>query len=66
MSKASVKKQFIYIDRREAIERALSLSEGKILLIAGKGHETYQEINGLKNHFSDFEVVEELMERVND
>jgi UDP-N-acetylmuramoyl-L-alanyl-D-glutamate--2,6-diaminopimelate ligase len=35
-------------------------NKGDIILIAGKGHETYQEIKGVKHHFSDFEVVESI------
>lgn len=46
------------VDRREAIIHALDLAEdGDVVLIAGKGHETYQEINGVKNHFDDREEV---------
>ncbi|NTW10866.1 MAG: UDP-N-acetylmuramoyl-L-alanyl-D-glutamate--2,6-diaminopimelate ligase, partial [Chlorobiaceae bacterium] len=45
-------------DRREAIGKALEmLSPGDILLVAGKGHEKYQEINGRKEYFSDQEVI---------
>ncbi len=36
-------------------------NENDIILIAGKGHETYQEVNGVKSHFSDRETVEEIM-----
>lgn len=51
-------------NRREAIEYALSRMEpDDILVIAGKGHENYQEINGVKYHFDDKEVVEELLRR---
>jgi UDP-N-acetylmuramoyl-L-alanyl-D-glutamate--2,6-diaminopimelate ligase len=47
-------------DRREAIKVACSLAhEGDIVLIAGKGHETYQEIKGVKQHFDDREVLTE-------
>ena len=35
-------------------------SKGDVILIAGKGHETYQEINGVKHHFDDHEVVREI------
>jgi len=49
-------------DRREAIKTALLLSQkGDIVLIAGKGHEDYQEIKGVKHHFDDAEVVTELL-----
>ena len=49
-------------NRREAIGYALDmLDPHDILVIAGKGHENYQEINGVKYHFDDKEVVEELL-----
>lgn len=49
-------------DRREAIKTACMLSnKGDIILIAGKGHEDYQEIKGVKHHFDDAEVVTELL-----
>lgn len=48
-------------DRREAIEAALRRAEkGDCIVIAGKGHEDYQEINGVRHHFDDKEVVAEL------
>lgn len=52
-------KVFTITDRREAIKLAVQLTKGKgdIILIAGKGHETYQEINGVKHHFDDKEEV---------
>lgn len=52
-------KVFTITDRREAIKLAAQLTKGKgdIILIAGKGHETYQEINGVKYHFDDKEEV---------
>lgn len=46
-------------DRREAIRTAVALAEpGDVVLIAGKGHETYQEINGVKHHFDDREELQ--------
>nr|VFJ64359.1 MAG: UDP-N-acetylmuramoylalanyl-D-glutamate--2,6-diaminopimelate ligase [Candidatus Kentron sp. FW] len=46
------------VDRKRAIETALSLADrGDIVLVAGKGHENYQEINGVRNPFDDKEVV---------
>ena len=49
-------------NRKEAIASALSmLEENDILVVAGKGHENYQEINGVKHHFDDKEIVEELL-----
>lgn len=53
----------IIVDRREAIERAVnSLRKGDVLLIAGKGHETYQEINGVRHPFDDRKVAERFMQ----
>lgn len=49
----------IIADRHEAIKKAVSLaSEGDYILLAGKGHENYQEVNGVKNHFDDLEELE--------
>lgn len=49
-------------DREEAIKRAISKSEpGAVILIAGKGHETYQEIKGVRRHFSDREVADKYL-----
>ncbi len=51
------------VNRREAIKTAVMLAiPGDIILVAGKGHENYQEINGLKHHFDDKEILEELFE----
>ena len=48
------------VDRRQAIRTAVALATaGDVVLVAGKGHEDYQEINGVKHHFSDAEVVRE-------
>lgn len=48
-------------DRREAIKTACMLAQqDDVLLIAGKGHETYQEVKGVKYHFDDKEVLEEM------
>lgn len=56
---------FVEIDRKKAIEKAFNLLKREncniALLIAGKGHEDYQEIKGIKYHFSDKEVVEKLI-----
>ena len=49
-------------DRKEAIKTAVILSKsGDIILIAGKGHENYQEVNGIRSHFDDKEIVEEFL-----
>jgi UDP-N-acetylmuramoyl-L-alanyl-D-glutamate--2,6-diaminopimelate ligase len=48
-------------DRKAAIKTACSLAQPEdVILIAGKGHETYQEINGVKHHFDDKEVLLEM------
>ena len=53
-------------DRREAIKVAVTLAQpGDVVLIAGKGHETYQEIKGVKHHFDDKEVLAEAFETLN-
>lgn len=50
-------------DRKDAIKSAIKFAEAKdIILVAGKGHENYQEINGVKHHFDDKEVIEELLQ----
>ena len=56
------RKKFISIaDRREAIKTAISLADKEdIVLIAGKGHEKYQDINGVKNHFDDKEELSQM------
>lgn len=61
---AAAKKKVITIkDRKEAIKAAVSLSgDADILLIAGKGHEKYQEVKGVKYHFDDKKILEEMFE----
>lgn len=54
------------VDRRQAIKLAVQMAgPNDLILIAGKGHETYQEINGVKHHFDDTEVVREMIELLN-
>lgn len=56
------KKTLTIADRRAAIKTACSMAEkGDIILIAGKGHETYQEIKGVKHPFDDKEIVKEFL-----
>jgi UDP-N-acetylmuramoyl-L-alanyl-D-glutamate--2,6-diaminopimelate ligase len=56
-------KALVIINRKEAIKTACSLAQpGDIILIAGKGHENYQEIKGVKYPFDDKEVVREILE----
>lgn len=61
---AAAKRKYITIaDRREAIKTAVSLSNKEdIILVAGKGHEKYQEINGVKHAFDDKKVLKEMFE----
>jgi UDP-N-acetylmuramoyl-L-alanyl-D-glutamate--2,6-diaminopimelate ligase len=57
------KKVISITNRREAIKTACRLaSPGDIILIAGKGHEDYQEVKGIKYHFDDREIVREIFE----
>ncbi len=52
------------VDRKEAIRTAVMFEkEGDIILVAGKGHENYQEINGLRSHFDDKEVITEIFNK---
>ncbi len=56
-----MKKVVSIVDRREAIRTACMMAQkGDVVLIAGKGHEDYQEIKGVKHHFDDHEVVREI------
>lgn len=56
------KKTITISDRKQAIKTACQMAEsGDIILIAGKGHETYQEINGVKHDFDDLKIAKELM-----
>lgn len=49
------------VDRREAIRTACMLAQkGDVILVAGKGHETYQDVKGVKHHFDDKEVLREV------
>ncbi|MGZ8549069.1 MAG: UDP-N-acetylmuramoyl-L-alanyl-D-glutamate--2,6-diaminopimelate ligase [Chitinophagaceae bacterium] len=60
---AAKRKYISIVDRKEAIKTAISLARpGDIILVAGKGHEKYQEIKGVKNHFDDKEVIREVFE----
>ncbi|KRD08188.1 UDP-N-acetylmuramoylalanyl-D-glutamate--2,6-diaminopimelate ligase [Flavobacterium sp. Root901] len=53
-------------DRKQAIKTACQLAQpNDIILIAGKGHETYQEINGVRHHFDDMETVKEILDQLN-
>ena len=60
LDQKQMKKVLCIADRREAIRTACMMAgRGDVILIAGKGHEDYQEIKGVKHHFDDHEVVRE-------
>ncbi|TDO77830.1 UDP-N-acetylmuramoylalanyl-D-glutamate--2,6-diaminopimelate ligase [Flavobacterium chryseum] len=60
------KKMLRITDRKQAIKTACQLAQpNDIILIAGKGHETYQEINGVRHHFDDMETVKEILDQLN-
>lgn len=58
LSATELERTLCITDRAEAIRTACALAvPGTVILVAGKGHETYQEINGVRNHFDDREVL---------
>jgi UDP-N-acetylmuramoyl-L-alanyl-D-glutamate--2,6-diaminopimelate ligase len=60
-----IKKVVSIVDRKQAIKTACQLAKpSDIILIAGKGHETYQEINGERFDFDDFKIVKELLKQL--
>ena len=60
LDKQQLRKVVSIVDRREAIRTACMLAKkGDVVLVAGKGHEDYQEIQGVKHHFDDKEVLRE-------
>ena len=61
LDQKQMKKVLSIVDRREAIRTACMLAKkGDVILVAGKGHEDYQEIQGVKHHFDDKEVLREI------
>ena len=59
------KKTLSIVDRKQAIKTASKLADkGDILLIAGKGHETYQEVNGVKTDFDDYKIVTTILKEL--
>lgn len=63
ISPVDMKKTLRISDRKEAIKTACALAaKGDIILIAGKGHEKYQEIKGVKHPFDDFEILKETFQ----
>lgn len=60
------KKSLSITDRKQAIKTACQLAQpNDIILIAGKGHETYQEIQGVRHDFDDMKIVKEILEQLN-
>jgi UDP-N-acetylmuramoyl-L-alanyl-D-glutamate--2,6-diaminopimelate ligase len=60
------KKSISIEDRKQAIKTACQLANANdIILIAGKGHETYQEINGVRHDFDDMKIVKEFLDQLN-
>ena len=63
LGKEEMRKVICIVDRKEAIKTACMMAQaGDAILIAGKGHENYQEIKGVKHHFDDKEVLKEIFE----
>ena len=61
LSKEDMRKVISIVDRKEAIKTACMLAQaGDAILVAGKGHENYQDIKGVKHHFDDKEVIREI------
>jgi len=61
LNKDEMKKVITITDRKEAIKTACMMAQkGDVILVAGKGHENYQEIKGVKHHFDDKEVLHEI------
>lgn len=64
LDQKQMKKVVSIVDRKEAIRTACMMAQkGDVILIAGKGHEDYQEIQGVKHHFDDKEVVREIFSK---
>lgn len=61
LNKEEMKKVISIVDRKEAIRTACMLAQPQdVILVAGKGHETYQDVKGVKSHFDDKEVLDEI------
>ena len=58
LSPVDLEHTFCITDRKQVIKTAVCLAKkGDVILVAGKGHEDYQEINGIKHHFDDREIL---------
>ena len=63
LNATQMKKVLTIVDRKEAIRTACMLAnKGDVILVAGKGHEDYQEIKGVKHHFDDKEVLHDIFD----
>jgi UDP-N-acetylmuramoyl-L-alanyl-D-glutamate--2,6-diaminopimelate ligase len=63
LSTSAKRKYVSVVDRKEAIKTAVGLANREdIILVAGKGHEKYQDIKGVKSHFDDKEILQEMLE----
>ena len=61
LTKDDMRKTISMTDRKEAIKTACMLAEkGDVILVAGKGHENYQDVRGVKHHFDDKEILQEI------
>jgi len=59
------KKTITVVNRKQAIKTACQLANpNDIILIAGKGHETYQEVNGVRSDFDDYKIVTEFLSQL--
>ena len=59
------KKTISILDREQAIKAATKFAQkGDIILVAGKGHENYQEIKGERSHFDDYEKITQLLKAI--
>jgi UDP-N-acetylmuramoyl-L-alanyl-D-glutamate--2,6-diaminopimelate ligase len=65
LGSAAKRKYISIVDRKEAIRTAVSMANKEdIILVAGKGHEKYQDIGGVKHHFDDKEVLQEMFNQI--
>lgn len=63
LTKEDMKKVISIVDRKEAIRTACMLAQpGDVILVAGKGHENYQDVKGVKHHFDDKEILKEIFD----
>ena len=61
-AKISKGRYITIINRTEAIKYAINMAnKNDIIVLAGKGHETYQEINGVKHHYDEREIIKEVI-----